>query len=78
MATDATCHAGTPDTALLVRAPQAAAMCGQSLRTWRAWDAAGLVPRPLRIARSVLWRADELQAWIAAGCPPRAAWQWRR
>ena len=48
---------------LLVNARMAAALCAKSLRTWRTWDAAGWVPRPVRIGRSTLWRADELRAW---------------
>jgi len=60
---------------LLLTARQAAALCGKSLRSWRSWDAAGLIPPPVRIRRSTLWRADELRAWIAAGCPPRAEWK---
>ena len=35
--------------ALLVAAKIASAMCGKSLRTWRTWDSAGLIPRPVRI-----------------------------
>lgn len=61
--------------ALLLRAHQAAALCGKSVRTWRTWHASGLIPRPVRIGRSILWRAEELQAWIAAGCPGRAHWE---
>jgi predicted DNA-binding transcriptional regulator AlpA len=67
----------TPDT-LLVTAKQAASMCGKSLRTWRTWDAAGWIPRPVRIGRSTLWRADELREWVAAGCPRRAEWEARQ
>lgn len=59
---------------LLLSAKAAAALCGKSLRTWRTWDAAGMIPRPVRIGRSTLWRADELRAWIAAGCPRRDEW----
>lgn len=58
----------------LLTATEAASLCRKSVRTWRAWDAGGLVPRPVRIGRSVFWRADELQAWIAAKCPARAEW----
>lgn len=64
--------------ALLVDAKRAAEMCGKSLRTWRAWDARGLIPRPVRLARSTLWRVAELDEWVAAGCPPRAEWEARR
>jgi predicted DNA-binding transcriptional regulator AlpA len=51
---------------LLLRAPEAAAICGISTRTWRMWDTTGRVPAPLRIGRSVFWRLDELRAWVAA------------
>jgi predicted DNA-binding transcriptional regulator AlpA len=68
-----------PDlTPLLVSAKKAAAMCGKSLRTWRTWDAAGWIPRPVRIGRSTLWRADELRDWVDAGCPRRAEWEARK
>lgn len=63
---------------LLLTAKQAASLLAKSLRTWRTWDAAGLIPRPVRIGRSVLWRAEELRAWIAAGCPRRAEWESRQ
>jgi predicted DNA-binding transcriptional regulator AlpA len=57
---------------LLLTAKQAAPMCGKSLRTWRTWDAAGWIPRPVRIGRSTLWRADELREWVAAGSYSRS------
>lgn len=60
---------------LLVSAAAASSMCGKSLRTWRAWDSAGLIPRPIRIGRSTLWRTEELKGWVAAGCPRRAEWE---
>src|SRR5215471_6332831 len=66
-----------PTDLLLVTAKQAATMCGKSLRTWRTWDAAGWIPRPVRIGRSTLWRADELREWVEAGCPRRAEWEAR-
>lgn len=67
-----------PTQPLLVSARQAAGMCGKSLRTWRTWDAAGRIPRPIRIGRSTLWGLEELRKWIAAGCPPRDQWELRR
>jgi predicted DNA-binding transcriptional regulator AlpA len=63
---------------LLVNAKTAAAMCSKSLRCWRSWNAAGWIPRPVRIGRSTLWRADELREWVAAGCPRRAEWEARQ
>jgi len=70
--------AGDENVSLLVTAKQAARMCGKSLRTWRAWDASGWIPRPVRIGRSTLWRLDELRAWVAAGCPRREEWEARQ
>ena len=67
--------AGVQGTSLLISAKQAAEMCGKSLRTWRAWDAAGWIPRPVRIGRSTLWRLDELRAWVTASCPRRDEWE---
>jgi predicted DNA-binding transcriptional regulator AlpA len=63
---------------LLLTAKQAAKICGKSLRTWRTWDSAGWIPRPVRIGRSTLWRADELRAWVEAGCPRRTEWEARQ
>lgn len=62
---------------LLLSARQAAKRCGRSLRTWRTWDAIGLIPKPVRIGRNTLWRAEELRAWITAGCPRRTEWEAR-
>jgi predicted DNA-binding transcriptional regulator AlpA len=60
---------------LLLRAAEAAALCGTSLRTWRMWDAVGRIPVPIRIGHLVFWRPDELKAWAAAGCPDRVTWE---
>jgi predicted DNA-binding transcriptional regulator AlpA len=62
---------------LLLTADQIAPMFGKSARTWRNWDIAGLIPRPVRIHRSTYWRLDEISAWIAAGCPRRPQWEAR-
>lgn len=64
--------------ALLLPARLAASLCCKSLRTWRTWDSQGLIPRPVRIGRSTLWRADELREWIVAGCPRREQWEAQR
>lgn len=40
---------------------------------WR-YDSAGAIPKPIRRGRLVRWRADEIDAWIDAGCPDRATW----
>lgn len=63
---------------LMISARAACRLCGKSLRTWRTWDSAGLIPRPVRIGRSTFWRVEELHSWIAAGCPRRAEWEARQ
>ena len=63
-----------PSSQLLLRAREAAALAGVSLRTWRSWDAAGRVPAPVRIGRTTRWRRHELQQWVVAGCPGRHVW----
>ena len=63
---------------LLVDARQAAALCGVSERTWWALSSAGKTPLPVRLGRRTLWRAagpGGLEAWVAAGCPPRERWE---
>ena len=63
--------ATSPEIPLLVPAGRAAQMCGKSIRTWRSWHAGGLIPSPMRVGRSLLWRVRDLEAWTAAGCPSR-------
>jgi predicted DNA-binding transcriptional regulator AlpA len=44
-------------------------------RTVTRMNAAGLLPRPVRVSGSVRWRLDEIRAWVAAGCPTRKEWE---
>ena len=62
---------------LLLDAAEAARLCGVCRTTWYAWHSAGKCPLPVRPGgqRVVRWRRFELDAWIAAGCPPRTRWQ---
>lgn len=39
-------------------------------------NAAGKLPAPVRLGRCLRWRADEITAWLAAGCPARSVWTW--
>jgi predicted DNA-binding transcriptional regulator AlpA len=60
---------------LIFTAAEASALFHKSARTWRTWDSSGKIPRPIRIGRSTYWRPEELQAWVAAGCPDRETWE---
>lgn len=42
--------------------------------TWRA-NAAGFLPRPLKVGRATRWRSEEMTAWVRAGMPARAVWE---
>jgi predicted DNA-binding transcriptional regulator AlpA len=46
--------------------------CG--LRTVRLWHAAGRLPAPIRLGGRVVWRVDEIRAWLNAGAPDRETW----
>ncbi|TPW00840.1 MAG: hypothetical protein FD124_3889 [Alphaproteobacteria bacterium] len=65
-------------TALVVDARRLAALLCASLRTVRTWDAAGKLPKPLRIGGRCLWSIVEIRAWLAAGAPSRAEWETRK
>lgn len=65
---------------LAVDARQLGAMLGLSVRTIRAMDAAGKLPRPVRLSgRSVRWIVSEIENWLSCasnGEPPnRVTWE---
>ena len=65
----------TEDDRLLVSARDLARMLSVSLATVRRLDSAARLPRPVRLAGSVRWRADEIRRWCEAGCPERRTWE---
>lgn len=67
-----------PDPPALLTAQDVARTLQISVRTLRTLDALGKLPLPVRVGRAVRWPRKELDAWIAAGCPDREAWQVRR
>jgi len=71
-------HATDAPAPLLVDARELAKLLGAGLRTVRTWDAAGRLPRPVRIGGAVRWQVEEIRSWIDAGCPCRATWEARR
>lgn len=68
--------AATLPVPLLASAAQAAALCGLSVRTWWRLDSSGRIPKAVLLGGSKKWRRSELEAWTAAGCPPRTEWRW--
>ena len=72
-AADAAPPSATPAALLDVDGVAALLSLGSST-VWRH-HAAGRIPAPIRIGRSVRWRRDELVEWIESGCPARAVWE---
>ena len=65
-----------PLSPVAVDAKRLAALLNVSVRTIRTLDAAGKLPRPVKIGgRSVRWVASEIEAWLAAGAPDRRTWE---
>ena len=60
---------------LALSAQRLAERLGVSLRHVRRMDAAGLLPKPVRLGRSVRWSVEEVHAWMAAGAPDRRRWE---
>jgi excisionase family DNA binding protein len=60
---------------LLLSVDETAAMIGVHKTHLYALHNSGKLPLPVRLGRRTLWRADELKAWVAAGCPNRKQWQ---
>jgi hypothetical protein len=62
---------------LAVRCGDAGSICGVSPRLWRSLDSAAKVPRGIRLggSRAKVWVVAELNAWLAAGAPPRDQWE---
>ena len=60
---------------LAISAGELAEQLGVSLRHVRRADSAGLVPKPIRIGRSVRWPVDEIRAWLKAGAPDSKRWE---
>ena len=73
-ATEPECLA-TESVHLALNAEEVAKLLSVSLRHIHALNASGRLPRPIRLGRSVRWRADELRDWLNAGCPARDRWE---
>ena len=60
---------------LLLDSEQAAILCGVGRSLWWSLHSAGRVPLPVKLGRRTLWRREELESWIRAGCPARDKWE---
>ena len=69
---------GAPVEALTVDCVEGAALLGIGRTTFYKLHLSGRLPLPIRFGRSVRWRRAELSDWLAAGCPPREKWNWKK
>ncbi len=58
---------------LLLNVMQTAAKLGTDVLTLRDWVDWGCIPPPIFVGGFVRWRASDLEAWLASGCPQTAA-----
>lgn len=59
---------------LLIPDVECAAMVGVSRTCWHKLPAAGKIPPVIKLGRKALWRRQEIEAWIVAGCPNGETW----
>jgi predicted DNA-binding transcriptional regulator AlpA len=61
----------------LITGKEARQLVRLSSATWSRYQSAGKLPAPAaRLSkRKVLYSEAEMQAWMAAGCPPREVWE---
>lgn len=43
-------------------------------QVWNMHQTGALGPLPVKLGTRTLWRKDEIEAWISAGCPRRDRW----
>lgn len=70
--------AGGPPEPFAAGADYCARRFSVDVRTWRRWDAAGLIPAGRRIGGRRLWEVSELEAWFRDKSPNRADWERHR
>jgi predicted DNA-binding transcriptional regulator AlpA len=65
------------DGSILLTIRQVAKLLQVSERTVWNYSDAGLMLKPVKLGggRAVRWPADELRAWVRAGCPTHEQWQ---
>jgi predicted DNA-binding transcriptional regulator AlpA len=67
-----------PGPGLLIDIRQLATLLRRSVASLERDQEAGRLPAPVYIGGSRRWRRAEVEAWVAAGCPDRTAWDENR
>jgi predicted DNA-binding transcriptional regulator AlpA len=60
---------------MVADAKRLARLLGVGVRSVRTWDAAGKLPRPVKLGTRTVWVLAEVRAWLAAGAPDRKTWE---
>lgn len=59
----------TSEKPLLLDVKEIAKLLGISVRTVWGKSASGYMPKPVRIGKLCRWRREEIEKWVAKGCP---------
>ena len=62
-------------TRLALTAEEVAELLGISRAHVFRLQSSGKLPKPIRLGRAVRWPRTTLEAWLAAGAPPRDRWE---
>ena len=62
---------------ILLRARDAARLCGCGLSFWYQLDSTGQNPQPVILNSLKLWSYEHLRAWARHGCPARTSAEWQ-
>ena len=54
---------------LMLRAKEAARLCGLAVSTWSEHRSAGKLPPSIKLGKARLWRMDVLRKWVEMDCP---------
>ncbi len=54
---------------LMLRAKEAAGLCGLAVSTWYELKSAGRLPPSVKLGKARLWRMDVLRRWVEMDCP---------
>jgi len=54
---------------LMLRAKDAAGLCGLAVSTWYELKSAGKLPPSIKLGKARLWRTDLLRKWVELDCP---------
>lgn len=63
---------------LLIDIDQLSVLLRRSVASLERDQTAGRLPAQVYVGGSRRWRRAEIEAWVAAGCPTRAAWDEQR